>query len=1020
MNALKTRKTLINAVLWLGLTLSPGPWPWQANAQGPASASNTIPATVAAETNSVPTTNTPPVAAPPAATNAVAGPDEVQLSFQGANIEMVVQWLAKVTGKTVVKHPRVQCQLTIVGSKTLTTRDAINVVYRALALEGFTTVESSKSILIVPEGQDVKMSPEVVDGAGQIPEGRQKLVKVFTLKNVQAPEMKDKLRAALSDKGTMEIVERSNQLMVTDQTDNLRLISDLIKELDVPSAGDSVIQFYQLKNSDSEEVGNLLNLVLNAQPATAGRSPGRPPEGVNPPGAPTPSGGASAPPQVRIWPDKASNRLIAAAPKSRLAEIENLIELLDTDKPKDVTIRVIPLKQVSAEDLVKEVGPLYQKIGNKGGKENVEVTANARSNSLIIFSNEANFKAIEKLVATLDTEEAQEKIMQTFPLKNAEAEDVAKQIQDLYKDQGSQNRYPFFFFSSEQGPKDNKKVNVVADRRRNSIIVQSPPSSMESLAKLIATLDEPLKDSNLTPRIYKLKYVNAADIEDVLNELFKKKKPQRSYFSYYDSFDSNDDSSDSKGQSKLYGKIQITSEPYSNAIIITSNSAENLEAVEDVLKQLDAPSEAGESTFRVGLKFAKAIDVATSLNILFAKSGSPPLRTVPQNPQPNTDQQQQQQQQQTGASQNNFSLEHETKEDSYFPWLGGQQDGGRGSDGRTSSRPVSDLVGKVRVVPDRRINSIMLSCNIHFLPQVMKLISDLDAPTAQVLIEAKIIEVSSDFRDKLGVRWSPDGTKSFDTSDLDNSVLISSKATYNKIFEGPGGDAMKNALSSGVLNSSVNLDFLIQFLRKNTDSKVLAEPQINIADNELGKLFVGSQVPILTGSLNISTGGRNDSYLYHDVGIILEVTPHINESEEVALRIRAESSSFRTGESVNNGTIFDTRNFRTDVMVKSGQTIVLGGIIQREEINTIRKTPFLGDIPGLGWAFKKKDKSSREVELMVFLRPWVSRTPEQAQQIMNRIDQKTPLIKQWEKQPEDEKSKARKEVDKARKGQTPP
>ena len=82
-----------------------------------------------------------------------AASDEVQLSFQGANVDAIVQWLAKTTGKSVVKHPKVQCQITIVSSKKLLTREALTLVYRALALEGFTTVETSKSIMLVPEGQ---------------------------------------------------------------------------------------------------------------------------------------------------------------------------------------------------------------------------------------------------------------------------------------------------------------------------------------------------------------------------------------------------------------------------------------------------------------------------------------------------------------------------------------------------------------------------------------------------------------------------------------------------------------------------------------------------------------------------------------------------------------------------------------------------------------------------------------------------------------------------------------------------
>ena len=86
------------------------------------------------------------------------------------------------------------------------------------------------------------------------------------------------------------------------------------------------------------------------------------------------------------------------------------------------------------------------------------------------------------------------------------------------------------------------------------------------------------------------------------------------------------------------------------------------------------------------------------------------------------------------------------------------------------------------------------------------------------------------------------------------------------------------------------MDFLIQFLRKTTDATVLASPQINIADNELGKLFVGQQVPFIDKSQSTDVGSLNQSFQYKDVGIILEVTPHINDTGDVALKIRAESS----------------------------------------------------------------------------------------------------------------------------------
>jgi type II secretory pathway component GspD/PulD (secretin) len=140
-------------------------------------------------------------------------------------------------GQSVVKHPRVQCQLTIVSSKNLPSRDAINLVYRALALEGFTTIESSKSILIVPEGQEPKMNPELIETSrGEIPQGRQRLIKVLPLKYIQPAELKEKVKSVLSEKGTIEVDDRANQLIATDYNDNLRLQK---WELDVTSVADS-------------------------------------------------------------------------------------------------------------------------------------------------------------------------------------------------------------------------------------------------------------------------------------------------------------------------------------------------------------------------------------------------------------------------------------------------------------------------------------------------------------------------------------------------------------------------------------------------------------------------------------------------------------------------------------------------------------------------------------------------------------------------------------------------------------
>ncbi len=842
------------------------------------------------------TTNAAPSTLPPN--------EDIQVSFQGANIDMIVQWLAQSTGKSVVKHPQAQCQITITSSKKLPPRDAINLVYRALSLEGFTAVESANSIFIVPEGKEPRMSPELLDaGRSDVPVGRQRLVKIFQLHFVQASEMKEKIKSVVSEKGTLEINERANQLILTDYNESVSLASDLIK-------------------------------------------------------------------------------------------------VLDTDRPGDLAVRVIPLKHVSATDLVKEITPLYQKMSGKAQNEPIDVTANERSNSLIVLSSETNYKAIERIVTTLDTEDAQEKTMRLFPLKNADAEDVAKQLKELVADQENSGRSRYFYFEPQDNSRKGKKMSVVADRRRNTLIIQAPPSEIESIAKMVRALDEPVGGEALAPRIYPLKYVGAVDIEDVLNELFLKKTQQRSYYFFDDNLEPTAD----RDVGRLYGKVRITSEPYSNAIIVTANSLESLRAVEEVLKQLDAPSPAGESTFRTTLKYAKATDVANSLNILFAKVGSPGLRPIAQPGQPNQQQQQTQDQGAFDQSQNSTPLEREVKEDLYFPWLGGQPENQRTGDGKTATRQVSDLVGRVRVVPDHRSNSLMISANVHFFPQVLKLIEELDAPTPQVLIEARIVEVSSDLMDRYGVRWSPNGSTTFTADDYDSSISASTKGNYQKGFGGVNTVNNSSAanigqqlagLKSGVLDSTVSLDLLVQFLKRNTAASVLAEPQINIEDNETGKLFVGSQVPFINQTLTPQTGGLSQSFKYKEVGIILEVIPHINVTGTVALKIRIESSSIVPGQTLFGGAILDTRTFKTDMTASSGETLVLGGIMQKQISDTVRKVPLLGDIPGLGWAFKKKDKSSKDVELLVFLRPRVIRTSIDAQEALGEVKGKAPLVREF-------------------------
>ncbi len=554
-------------------------------------------------------------------------------------------------------------------------------------------------------------------------------------------------------------------------------------------------------------------------------------------------------------------------------------------------------------------------------------------------------------------------------------------------------------------------MTVVADRRRNAVIVQAPPSQMDAVEKMINELDAPVADDSLAPRIYPMKYASATDIEDVLNDLFLKKQPQRSYWDFF--YDDSDSSTPDRDVGRLYGKVRITSEPNSNALIVTANSKENLEAVEQIISQLDRPPEAAESTLHLGLRFAKAMDVANAVNILFAKNGSPPLRgTAQQNQQNNNNNNapsgQNQQQPQSSTSESSFDLQTEVKIDGYFPWLGGQPDTTRTSDTH-ALQPVSDLIGRVRAVADERSNALLISANVHFFPQILKLIDGLDQPTDQVLIDARLIEVSSDYLDALGVRYSPDGSSEFSGDDYDNALLANVTGNYmrglgqNTTVNTPASSSTAAAvaqsltsLRSGVLSGGLSMDFLVQFLRRTTDATVLAEPQINIRDNETGKLFVGQEVPVPNNTTISSVGSQNTSITYKEAGVVLEVTPHINSTGDVELKIHTQSTTVEAGQTVLGGDVFNTINFRTDLTATNGQTLIVGGIIQKQISNTLRKTPLLGSVPGMKWVFNKENKTTQDIELMVFLRPKIIHSEEDAKTALAEANQQAPAVKKYD------------------------
>jgi len=190
-----------------------------------------------------------------------------------------------------------------------------------------------------------------------------------------------------------------------------------------------------------------------------------------------------------------------------------------------------------------------------------------------------------------------------------------------------------------------------------------------------------------------------------------------------------------------------------------------------------------------------------------------------------------------------------------------------------------------------------------------------------------------------------------------------------------------------------NFAAVLHALQSNGAVNVLSTPNILTSDNKEAEIFVGQNVPFITGTNLSSTGLSQQSVERKDVGIALKITPQISEGEYVKLDIYQEISAVVptavSSGSVNASDLVTTkRSAKTSVVVKDKDTVVIGGLIQDQETETENKVPLLGDIPGLGWLFKTKSKQRTKTNLLIVLTPRIIRGAEEMAEVTGAQKQK--------------------------------
>jgi general secretion pathway protein D len=272
--------------------------------------------------------------------------------------------------------------------------------------------------------------------------------------------------------------------------------------------------------------------------------------------------------------------------------------------------------------------------------------------------------------------------------------------------------------------------------------------------------------------------------------------------------------------------------------------------------------------------------------------------------------------------------------------------------------------GKVTITPDKASNSLVIMASPNDYNNLVQVIKKLDRRSKQVFVQVLIAEVSLDKSNEVGLQTGLIGGGSPNKNMTVAGMYdpLGTLGTLGTIITAGG------TLSPGVTASPVNVTAVLKALDKSGLLNILSTPNILTSDNKEAEINVGENVPF-QGSSTVTTGFQTTSVERKDIGINLKIKPQISEGDYIRMDINQEISAVKDSKGQAIDLVTTKRSAKTSVVVKDKETVVIGGLIQDTENETISKVPLLGDIPLLGWLFKSKSKIRTKTNLMIMLTP---------------------------------------------------
>ena len=404
-----------------------------------------------------------------------------------------------------------------------------------------------------------------------------------------------------------------------------------------------------------------------------------------------------------------------------------------------------------------------------------------------------------------------------------------------------------------------------------------------------------------------------------------------------------------------------------NAILVTAPASRGFEEISRWVEILDADSqEQVEQLFMYKVKNLDALELAETLSTVFEEEDDP---LTPPN---------------IGRSDTLNIVDTLAAEASQTATAETGQapltTGGTSANGAVSANLT------VKIVADEATNSLLIRSTARDYRQLLTTISQLDVVPLQVMVNAVIAQITLTDDTRFGVDWSRVAGN-----------------TLNPISSNTTTDFAPNLnglmFTRGFIDGSARVDATLEAIAQNNEVRLLARPSLTVGNNQEGEIQIGAEVPVEAGE-SISAGGLSTTNIqYRDTGIGLLITPQINEDGVVNLIINQTLRSVDNSASgINNNPVFNNQEITTTVVVKDGDNIVLGGLIQTdtEALNT--GVPLLNRVPGLGNLFSYQQDNQERRELFIVLRPEVIDLNDQAgpqySDILDRFDLASELFEE--------------------------